>query len=407
MMRYKIILCCLAMATLTGVARAADNISVETKSVYPESEWVETAIVNLDIDTTSVDQLFNLSFQDAATQGAALFIKGKLIKEKYAEGFSKDSMATSWSMAKSFYAALIGISIDRGEIGHLDEKVSQYLDYFKDNRRDITIRQLLNMTSGLEMSADEHEKMFFEKNHLAYAKKVALKNVPGEKFEYNNVNSMLLADLLFQATGIPADSLLRERIFNKIGLNNVTLWQDTAGNPLTYCCVDTTVRQYARFGLLFARGGQWKDQQVIPKAFVDETFQQYWSDLPSDELNHPRGYSLHWWVSRYDEQWKIFNASGKFGQYIFVDPTNDVVFVRVTKYHSTGGNKIDWGPLGFVNKIGSIEFRRKLAILLSHWGWIDIKADVKAPMTFDDGLSNQFSVNYSDIIDSLAELGRP
>ena len=407
MMRYKIILCCLAMATLTGVARAADNISIETKSVYPESEWVETAIVNLDIDTTSVDQLFNLSFQDAATQGAALFIKGKLIKEKYAEGFNKDSMATSWSMAKSFYAALIGISIDRGEIGHLDEKVSQYLDYFKDNRRDITIRQLLNMTSGLEMSADEHEKMFFEKNHLAYAKKVALKNVPGEKFEYNNVNSMLLADLLFQATGIPADSLLRERIFNKIGLNNVTLWQDTAGNPLTYCCVDTTVRQYARFGLLFARGGQWKDQQVIPKAFLDETFQQYWSDLPSDELNHPRGYSLHWWVSRYDEQWKIFNASGKFGQYIFVDPTNDVVFVRVTKYHSTGGNKIDWGPLGFVNKIGSIEFRRKLAILLSHWGWIDIKADVKAPMTFDDGLSNQFSVNYSDIIDSLAELGRP
>ena len=163
MMRYKIILCCLAMATLTGVARAADNISVETKSVYPESEWVETAIVNLDIDTASVDQLFNLSFQDAATQGAALFIKGKLIKEKYAEGFNKDSMATSWSMAKSFYAALIGISIDRGEIGHLDEKVSQYLDYFKDNRRDITIRQLLNMTSGLEMSADEHEKMFLKK----------------------------------------------------------------------------------------------------------------------------------------------------------------------------------------------------------------------------------------------------
>ena len=405
MIRCKLIPYFFIMSALTSVAWATDSIKI--KPVYPGSEWLETEVFNQDIDATSVKQLFNISFQDAATQGAALFVGGKLIKEKYAIGFSKNSFATSWSMAKSFYAALIGISIDRGEIGHLDEKVSKYLDYFKDNRRDITIRQLLNMTSGLEMSADEHEKMFFEKNHLAYAKEVALKNVPGEKFEYNNVNSMLLADLLFQATGISADSLLRKRIFNKIGLNNVTLWEDSEGNPLTYCCVDTTVRQYARFGLLFARGGRWKDEQVIPKAFVDETFQQYWSDLPSDELNHSRGYSLHWWVSRYDDQSKIFNASGKFGQYIFVDPANDVVFVRVTKYHSTGGHQIDWGPLGFVNKIGSVEFRRKLAMLLSHWGWIDIQADVKAPMTFDDGVSNEFTVNYGEIIDNLAELSKP
>ena len=55
--------------------------------------------------------------------------------------------------------------------------------------------------------------------------------------------------------------------------------------------------------------------------------------------------SLHWWISRYDKQAQIFNASGKFGQYIFVDPKNDTVFVRVTKYHPTGGNVIDWGPL--------------------------------------------------------------
>ena len=81
-----------------------------------------------------------------------------------------------------------------------------------------------------------------------------------------------------------------------------------------------------------------------------------------------------------------------------------MVFVRVTKYHSTGGHQIDWGPLGFVNKIGSVEFRRKLAMLLSHWGWIDIQADVKAPMTFDDGVSNEFTVNLGEVIDNLAEL---
>ena len=373
---------------------------------FPTETWQFQSAENANIAATKLEKLFSLSFEDPSTQGAALFKNGKLIQERYAEGFSKDHVATSWSMAKSFYAALVGISIEKGEIGHLDEKLSLYLDDFKDKRGDITIRQLLNMTSGLEMPSHEHEKMFFTDDHLAYAKNVDYEKPADQLFEYNNVNSMLLADLLLQATGIPADTLLQERIFNKIGLNNVTLWQDTAGNALTYCCVDTTVRQYARFGLLFARGGQWQDQQVIPRAFVDETFQQFWSDIPSNNLNHPRGYSLHWWVSRYDEQSKIFNASGKFGQYIFVDPDNDVVFVRVTKYHSTGGSKIDWGPLGFVNKIGSVEFRRKLAILLSRWGWIDIQA-VRAPMTFDDGVSNQFSINYSEIIDSLARLNQP
>ena len=396
--RSLIVLC------LYGISFPVVGLEGLQKRAFPSDVWQIQSAKEANIDAKKLEKLFSLSFEDPATQGVALFKNGRLIKERYAEGYSEDAVATSWSMAKSFYAALVGISIEKGEIGHLDEKLSLYLDYFKDDRRDITIRQLLNMTSGLEMPSHEHEKMFFNKDHLAYAKRVKYEKAPDQFFEYNNVNSMLLADLLFQATGIPADTLLRERIFNKIGLNNVTLWQDTAGNALTYCCVDTTVKQYARFGLLFARGGQWQGQQVIPKAYVDETFQQYWSDIPSNDLNHPRGYSLHWWVSRYDEKPKIFNASGKFGQYIFVDPANDVVFVRVTKYHSTGGDKIDWGPLGFVNKIGSVEFRRKLAMLLSHWGWIDIQADVRAPMTFDDGVSSQFSINYSEIIDNLATL---
>ncbi|MDA8866485.1 beta-lactamase family protein [Porticoccaceae bacterium] len=374
---------------------------------FPSEVWQAQSAEAVNVNPIKLKKLFDLSFEDPSTQGAALFKNGKLIKEHYAEGYSEANVATSWSMAKSFYAALVGISIERGEIGHLDEKLSLYLDYFSDDRRDITIRQLLNMTSGLEMPSHEHEKMFFTKDHLAYARQVKFEQAPDQVFEYNNVNSMLLADLLLEATGMPADILLRKRIFNKIGLTNVALWQDTAGNALTYCCVDTTVRQYARFGLLFARGGQWQDQQVIPKTYVDETLQQYWSDIPSNDLNHPRGYSLHWWVSRYDEQSKIFNASGKFGQYIFVDPANDVVFVRVTKYHPTGGEKIDWGPLSFLNKIGSVEFRRKLAMRLSQWGWIDIQADVKAPMTFDDGVSNQFSINYSKIIDNLATLNQP
>ncbi|MGB2374943.1 MAG: serine hydrolase domain-containing protein [Porticoccaceae bacterium] len=388
---------------MVSAAWANSSQNASEAAVYPQESWLQTTAESVNINPAKVKHLFDLTFEDASTQGAALFVKGRLIDERYAEGFNKDSLATSWSMAKSFYAALIGISIELGEINSLDDRIGLYLEY-NDGRGDITIRQLLNMTSGLEMPADEHEKMFFAKDHLAYAKNISLETVPDKKFEYNNVNSMLLADILFRATGVSADTLLRERILNKIGMGKVTLWKDSAGNPLTYCCIDTTVRQYARFGLLFARGGQWQQQQIVPRDFVDETFQLKWREIPNDNIQIERGYSLHWWISHYDKQAKIFNASGKFGQYIFVDPDNDMVFVRVTKYHPTGGDVIDWGPLRVVNQFGSVEFRRKLANLLARIGFVDIANDVKAPMTFDDGISKEFMSNYEQIIDALVAL---
>ena len=388
---------------MVSAAWANSSHNASEAAVYPQESWLQTTAESVNIKPAKVKHLFDLTFEDASTQGAALFVKGRLIDERYAEGFNKDSLATSWSMAKSFYAALIGISIELGEINSIDDRIGLYLEY-NDGRGDITIRQLLNMTSGLEMPADEHEKMFFAKDHLAYAKNISLETVPDKKFEYNNVNSMLLADILFRATGVSADTLLRERILNKIGIGKVTLWKDSAGNPLTYCCIDTTVRQYARFGLLFARGGQWQQQQIVPRDFVDETFQLKWREIPNDNIQIERGYSLHWWISHYDKQAKIFNASGKFGQYIFVDPDNDMVFVRVTKYHPTGGDVIDWGPLRVVNQFGSVEFRRKLANLLARIGFVDIANDVKAPMTFDDGISKEFMSNYEQIIDALVAL---
>lgn len=371
---------------------------------FPEMDWAQANPQQTSIDPLKVKTLFDMSFADQSTQAVVLIKDGLLIGEQYAEGFDSNSVATSWSMAKSFYAALIGIAIDRGEIESLDDKVSKYLSYFADERSDITIRHLLNMASGLEMPSHEHENMYFTEDHLAYAKAVGMEKSPGQLFEYNNVNSMLLADILFKATGAPADALLRDRILSKIGMDNVTLWQDAVGNPLTYCCIDTTARQFARFGLLFARGGLWRDQQIIPSAYVDETFGKVWDSLESQTIQQKRGYSLHWWISRYDKDAKIFNASGKFGQYIFVDPANDMVFVRVTKYHPTGGSKQDWGALKYINKIGSVEFRRKLAIFLNAIGVIEIEGNIQSPMTFDDGISNQFFTDYAKIMDALVAL---
>ena len=138
-------------------------------------------------------------------------------------------------MAKSFYAALVGISLEQGEIGSLDDPVSKYLPQFGDDRRSITLRNILNMDGGLEYPEDQHEKMFLYNDQLKYALSVPLEKKPGSIWEYNNVNSMLLGAILESATGISADALLEERILEPLGINNATLWQDQSENVMAYC----------------------------------------------------------------------------------------------------------------------------------------------------------------------------
>ena len=105
---------------------------------------------------------------------------------------------------------------------------------------------------------------------------VPLEKKPGSKWEYNNVNSMLLAAILEAATGQSADQLLENRILQPIGILNSTLWKDSSGNVMTYCCIDMSARDFSRFGLLFARNGNWNNQSLVPKGFVDETFSTSW-----------------------------------------------------------------------------------------------------------------------------------
>ena len=363
----------------------------------------------LGVSQKDIDNLFNLSFKDDSTQSVALLKNGYLIGERYADGFNKDSYGTSWSMAKSFYAALILISIDKGEIKSLDQKVSDYLPYFDDDRSVITIRQILNMSSGLQYPDHQHETMFFRKDHLKYSRNVKLEKEPDTLFEYNNVNSMLLGEILQVATGKKADILLEERILNKIGIEKKILWRDEAQNVLTYCCIDMSARDYAKFGQLFSNGGTWNGVQIISQELVDETFKYVW-DTPNWWTDEKRGYSLHWWVSRYTEDSKIFNASGRFGQYIFVDPKNDIVFVRITKYKPSEGSVQKWGNLSWLSALNNVEFLIWFYQKLEKWGLISIEAKegsevtVITPNTDRDGASKEFYENYSLVLDAIDEL---
>jgi len=374
-------------------------------AVFPEQEWESNMPESVGIESEKVEYLFDLAFQDQATQSAVLIKNGYIIKERYSESFDQESYGTSWSMAKSFYAALIGISIDRGEINSLDDKVSDYVDYYNDERSEITIRQILNMTSGLDFPENEHESMFFRHDQIAYVKDVGVEKLPEQVFEYNNVNSMIVGEILKNATGISAEILLEDRIFKPIGIDKFTLWKDGTGNPMTYCCIDMSARDYSRFGLLFSRKGKWHNEQIISENYVNETFTPYWGQTPNWWTDENRGYSLHWWISKYDDDAKIFNASGKFGQYIFVDHENDIIFTRITKYHPMPGSKQNWGFLKYID-VDNVDLWIDVLRFLHGIGIIDLQSDITTPNTFKDGESKEFYSNYGEIMDAISSLSK-
>ena len=379
-------------------------VSLTSDNLYfPSDEWKIVTPESQNINSAKVQKIIDLSFLDQSTLGVVIIKNGKIIGEKYADGYSDISHGTSWSMAKSYYAALIGISIEKGEIDSLDDNVGKYLDYYNDERSKITIRDLLDMSSGLDFPDHEHEKMFFQTNHLEYAKAVGVEKDAGLKWEYNNVNSMIIGDILFSVTGKKADKLLSERIFEPIGMKDYKLWKDESGNVLTYCCVDMSAQEYSKFGLLFARNGNWNGRQIIPKNFIDETFRVVWGFSPDSPK---RGYSLHWWISKHDDDSKIFNTSGKFGQYTFVDRDNDIVFTRITKYTQKDHGDIQkWGPLQYFRWAG-VSTAVMTARTLLNLGIIKEGTDVVAPITEKMGESKEFYQKYDEIIDAMADLSK-
>jgi len=173
---------------------------------------------------------------------------------------------------------------------------------------------------------------------------------------------------------------------------------------MTYCCVDMSARDYSKFGLLFARNGMWNNQQIISKEFVDETFQLVWDITPERFTRIKRGYSLHWWVSAYEDNFKIFNTSGKFGQYTFVDRENDIIVTRITKYNQQDSGDIQkWGIMKYLKWAG-VENAINLGRVLIENGAIEPGSDLVSPFTDKEGESKDFYAIYGDFIGAIENL---
>ena len=294
----------------------------------PELEWDLTPATAAQVGTEqiAIDAVIDHIFTDVAVQSVLVTKDGFLIGERYAPGYDKHAFGTSWSMAKSFYSAAIGVAISEGKITSVDQKASEILTEWQDtNKANITIKQMLQMRSGYS-SIDQ---VFFYDDQTAYSIDRPLVRAPGSAFAYSNANSQLFEPIIRRTTGLSAHDYLNQTILTPIGIdiNEVGLWFDASGqHPMTYCCIDMKPADFARFGLLYARDGKWRDTQIVSTEYVESS------------LTANGWYGFQWWILNEayfygaSVPMVIAAAQGLDGQYIFVWPEEDIVIVVLTKY---------------------------------------------------------------------------
>ena len=309
-------------------------------------------ILSISLNIYSVDklnenvlnELSNMIMSDSATQALIVSHNGNIVLEQYGEGYLETDFVTSQSIAKAFYAVLFGVAIEKGLLKNLDQPISDYLPEWKNDKRgEITIRNLLEMKSGLYRSESWNEEMFLSSNNLNFALNVELVKEPGKVFEYNNVNTALLGPVIEQIFDDSPHEVLKKEILAPLEITEYGLWKDHSLNDITFHGIDLTPLDFVKFGQLYAQKGLWEGQQLINKTFMEQSMQPI-SEGPG-EL-----YGMHTSIRKMSEERRLLVKEGVNGQYLFVIPEENLVAVKFTKYlhNRENGYVISLGPMDYL-----------------------------------------------------------
>ncbi len=284
---------------------------------------------------TSISQEYMDSFMKFDPVAFLIIRNGKMLMEEYYDGYGPESLSGSFSMAKSIVALLVGAAIDDGYIQHIHQPVSDFLPEFEIANHEVSIYQLLTMTSGLDW--DERyanafsitTKAYYGKNLKRLLQPLGILSPPGEVFEYTSGSTQLLAFLLEAATGKSLATYTSEKIWQKIGAENQALWSLDRENGIekAYCCFNSNARDFARLGQLVLNHGAWEGENIISEGFIREAITPIHNVKDSkDNWVDYYGYQI-WIVNHKGLQIPYFR--GILGQYIFVIPQYDAVVVRL------------------------------------------------------------------------------
>lgn len=308
--------------------RAMDRIPILAKShiiesgddVYPLPKGTPITI-GTDVDAYMKAQ---------RTAGLVIVQDGKIRMEKYGLGFTGNGKWTSFSVAKSFTSTLVGAAIKDGYIKSIEDKVSTYIPDLKGSAYDdVTIRQLLTMTSGVKWNedyADPKSDVALFNQHKAkdgmdvtvsYMRTLPREAPAGTKWVYKTGETNLIGVLVSSATKKNLSEYLSEKVWVPFGMEQDGSWLlGSTGHEISGCCIQASTRDYARFGLFIMGGAKVNGVSIVPDDWIaPATSKQADIGAPGN------GYGYQWWT--YDDG--SFAAQGIFGQGIFIDPARRLV----------------------------------------------------------------------------------
>jgi len=267
---------------------------------------------------------------DQHTAGLLILQDGKIRFERYGQDFDAEGRWTSFSVAKSFTSTLVGAAIQDGYIKSLEDKVSQYIPDLRGSAYDdVTIRQLLTMSSGVKWDEDyENPEADVAKFNnakadpgldatVSYMRKLPRAHPPGTVWHYNTGETNLIGVLVSSATGKPLAEYLQDRIWHPGGMAATATWlQGKTGHEIAGCCLQAATRDFARFGLFVLANGNVGGRQIVPADWFSQAIEKQ-----MDIGVAGKGYGFQWWT--YDDG--AVAAQGIFGQGIFIDPKRRLV----------------------------------------------------------------------------------
>ncbi len=257
---------------------------------------------------------------------------GQIVYENYFKGTAPDDRRISWSVAKSYLSALVGILLAEGKIASLDDPVTKYAPALAGGAYDgATLRQVLNMASGVTFDEDYLD---FNSDINRMGRVLALGGKmddfaaglnarftdAGTQWQYVSIDTHVVGMVVRGATGRSIADLLSEKIIVPMGLEYAPSYiTDGSGVAFVLGGLNLTTRDYARFGQMFAQQGEWNGNQIVPADWVTQSTTPSAPTAPGDV-----GYGYQWWIPQGAAPGE-YMARGIYGQYIYIDTARDVV----------------------------------------------------------------------------------
>jgi len=284
-----------------------------------------------------------------------------ILYEGYFNGYSRDSINVSFSVAKSYTSALTGIAIDEGLIGGVEDPVTRYLPELKDHGFDrVTIRNLLMMNAGIRWRdgpfpwCDDPKHYYYPDLRRLLLSLHKFESPPGKFFHYDSYNALLMGFIIEKATGMSVSEWTERKLWTPLGMEFPASWSiDSVADGLekTGSSLNARPIDFAKFGRLFLHRGDWDGKRIVSEKWVIESTSRDRSaegsgyyKIQKTFCDHPDlYYKYFWWGFSNTGTEYDFTAIGHLGQFIYVSPAANVIIVRNGK--KSGGKIIFWPDL--------------------------------------------------------------